>query len=269
MLDLERQSGLALALGDDGKLVFGADVVVEEHRERLLDALTPVALDPEACRGSQTVAYYMDNGVYRRQDAARLARVPIRYELTLLPAGRMGREYLKTHGHLHSADPRTGLTWAEVCEVVLGTAHFLFQTLDPAGPNAGKAWVVEARAGQKVIFPPDLDHLTINPGPGPLLFSDVIALGVSGDYERFRRSHGAAYVEVEQGGRPEWLANPAYRSVPPLVRVEPRDYPALGLTSGEPLYTAFVCTRGEGWGFLTDPGRFAEAFPELAERMYA
>ncbi len=269
MLDLERESGLPLALGDDGKLVFGADVVVSEHGERLLDALTPVALDPEACRGSQAVAYYMDNGVYARADAARLAGVPMRYELTLLPAGRMGREYIKTHGHLHKADPRTGLTWAEVCEVVLGTAHFLFQTLDPVGPTTTKVWVVEAHAGQKVIFPPDLDHLTINPGAGPLLFSDVIALGVSGDYERFRRSHGAAYVEVEQSGRPAWMANPAYRSVPPLVGVEPREYPALDLTSTEPLYAAFVRTRGERWGFLTDPSRFAASFPDLAAQMHA
>ena len=263
MLDLGAVSGLALALGDEGKLVFGPDVVVEEHKERLLHALVPVALEPGACRGSAEVAYYMDNGVYRRLDAPLLAGLPFRYELTLIPDRPIGRECMKTFGHLHSPEPQSGITWAEVCEVVLGTAHFILQTLDPAGPQATKAFYVEARAGEKVIIPPDLDHCTINPGPGPLVFSDVIALGVSGNYERFRAAHGAAYLEVVEGGQRRFIPNPAYRAVPPLVRLELSGYPELGLTAGEPLYTAFVCSRGRHWPFLTDPRRFWQAFPDL------
>ncbi len=263
MRDLSALSGLPIALDEQGLLAFGPEVVVDEHRERPVDALTPVALDPEACRGSHAVAYYMDNGVYLRQDGAHLARLPFRYELTLVPPRRLGREYVKTFGHLHSVEPRSGLTWAEVCEVVTGTAHFFFQTLDPTGPTASKAFYVEAKAGQKVIFPPGLDHCTINPGDEPLLFSDVIALGVTGDYERFRRTRGAAYLEVAEDGQPHFIANPTYASVPPLHKLEMGDYPALDLTAAEPLYTAFVRTRGQSWSFLTDPGLFWTTFPDL------
>ncbi len=77
------------------------------------------------------------------------------------------------------------MDYAEVCEVLAGTAHFLFQTLDVAGPDATMAFYVEAQAGDKVLVPPGFDHCTINPGPEPLLFSDVIALGVTGIYDRF------------------------------------------------------------------------------------
>ena len=264
MLDLEPLSGLPLQLDENGRIVFGPDVVVDETRTRVLDELTAVALEPEVCRGSQAPAYYMYNGVYRKGDRERLDGVPLRYELTLMPPGNIGREKLKTHGHLHNAEPRSGITYAEVCEVLVGTAHFVFQTLDTHGPSASLAFYIEARAGEKVIIPPDLDHLTINPGPGPLLFSDVIALAVTGVYDRYRASRGAAYLEVGDDGHAEFIPNPAYRAVPPLRKIAAHDYPALDLAAGVPLYTAFVRGRGENWRFLIDPREFWRTFPDLA-----
>jgi glucose-6-phosphate isomerase len=264
-LDLTELSGLPIALDDRGLLVFGPDVEVEDHGERLLDALTPVLLEPESARGNRDVAYYMDNGVYRRSDAARLAGVPMRYELTLIPPRRIGRELVKTFGHRHRPEPRSGLDWAEVCEVLVGTAHFLLQTLDLRGPSASAAYLIEAKAGQKVLLPPGFDHCTINPGYEPLLFSDVVARGVSGIYDRFVATRGAVYLEVAnpEGGEPRLIPNPAYRDVPSLVRVELRDYPELDLTSDLPLYTAFIQGLGQNWPFLTDPSRFWPAFPDL------
>ena len=278
MLDLENLAGLPLALDDSGLLVFGAGIVIEDHGERLLDALTPVVLEPERTRGSVEVAYYMDNGVYRRADESRLAGVPMRYELTLIPPRQIGREFVKTFGHRHRPEPKSGLDWAEVCEVLVGTAHFLMQTLDLSGPDASVVYLVEAKAGQKVLLPPGFDHCTINPGPEPLLFSDVIARGVSGIYDRFVATRGAAYLEVAEGSLPppagdlrprkprdlrHFVPNPTYRRVPPLTRVELRDYPHLGLTSQVPLYKAFIESRGQQWSFLTDPTLFYATFPDL------
>ena len=223
MIDLKSLSGLPLSLDNAGQIVFGPDVVVEETKVRLLDELTPVALSPEVCRGSREVAYYMYNGVYRQSDAPRLAGVPMRYELTLFPSLRIGREFVKTVGHLHGPEPKSGIDYPEVCEVLVGTAHFLFQTLDLSGPSASAAFLVEARAGEKIVIPPGLDHLTINPGPGPLLFSDVVALGVTGIYDRFKAARGAAYLEVAENGQARFIPNPAYRTVPPLHKVALQD----------------------------------------------
>jgi glucose-6-phosphate isomerase len=272
MLDLEKLSGLPIALDDNGLLVFGPGVVVEDHGERLLDALTPVVLEPEYARGSREVAYYMDNGVFRQSDAGRLTGVPMRYELTLIPPRRIGRELVKTHGHRHCPEPKSGLDWPEVCEVLVGTAHFLLQTLDLSGPRAPAAYLIEAKVGQKLLLPPGFDHCTINPGSEPLLFSDVIARGVSADYDRFVATRGAVYLEVvdreggelpSEGDLRRLIPNPVYRGVPPLVTVELRDYPELELTSDLPLYTAFIRGLGEHWPFLTDPSRFWTTFPDL------
>lgn len=266
MLNLETLSGLPLSLDEAGQIVFGAGVVVEETKVRRLDELTPVALDQAACRGSQEIVYYMYNGIYRQGDAPQLAGSPLRYELTLIPPRQIGPEFVKTFGHLHNAHPQSGMTYAEICEVLVGTAHFLFQTLDVAGPDASLAFYMEVKAGEKVIIPPDVDHLAINPGPGPLLFSDMIFLEVTGIYDRFKASRGAAYLEVASEDRQaQFIPNPGYRTVPSLQRMTPKDYPKLHLTREEPLYTAFVQGRGnpENWSFLTDPRQFWSAFPDL------
>jgi len=264
MLNLEPISGLPMHLDDKGHLLFGPEVMVQESKVRLLDELTPVALAPEVCRGSREVVYDMYNGVYRESDAPHLDGVPLRYELTLMPPRRLGREFVKTLGHLHAPEPRSGLGYAEICEVLVGVAHFLFQTLDPSGPDAPLAFYVEARAGQKVLIPPGLDHLTINPGPEPLLFSDVIALGVTGIYDRFKSARGAAYLEVSENGQPRFIPNPHYRAVAPLHRMRLKEHPELDLTDAVPLYTAFVRNKGRNWPFLTDPCQFGAFFPELA-----
>ena len=263
MIDLERISGVPMELDDSGQLTFDPDIVVDEFKVRLLDELTDVAMEPEVCRGSAEVAYYMYNGVFHRDDQPLLNDVPMRYELTLIPPRLMGREFVKTFGHLHSPEPKSGIDYAEVCEVLVGTAHFIFQTLDVAGPAASAAFYAEAQVGQKVLLPPGFDHCTINPGPEPLLFSDVITLGVSGIYDRFRTTRGAVYLEVANGGEPQFIVNPTYQDVPPLEKIELRDYPHLHLTTDEPLYTAFIQGRGENWPFLSDPRRFWPTFPDL------
>lgn len=262
MTNFESLSGLPISLDDTGQIIFGPDVVVEETKTRLLGDLMPVAMEPDACRGRDDVAYYMYNGVYSRADAGRLEGLPLRYELTLIPARRIGSELVKTFGHLHTIEPRSGLTYAEVCEVLVGTAHFLFQTLDTSGPGASVAFYVEAKAGEKILMPPGLDHCTINPGPGPLVFSDVIALESRGVYDRFRATRGAVYFECADGGG-KFVPNPKYQTVPPLKKKLPSDYPELHLTCDEPLYTAFVQGRGENWPFLVDPSQFWPMFPDL------
>ena len=52
-MDLRAMSGLPLSIDAQGKLRVDSEVVVEEYRTRVLDELTPVYLDPHACRGSR------------------------------------------------------------------------------------------------------------------------------------------------------------------------------------------------------------------------
>jgi glucose-6-phosphate isomerase, archaeal len=261
-MDLSTVSGLALSIDAQGRLQVGSEVVVDEYRTRVFDELTPVYLDPQACRGQQ-VAYEMFNGVYARKDSPRLARLPVRYELTLFPALKIGPEYVKTLGHIHLPESRSGIDHPEICEVVLGRAHFFFMKLDPDRASAAEAFFIEVSAGQKIIIPPGYDHLTINPGPGPMLFSDVVALGVQGNYERIKAAGGAAYLEIERNGSAAFIPNPRHTSHPPLRQVGVMEFPEYHLTAEQSLYSAFVDTQAQDWEFLWRPELFQDIYPTL------
>lgn len=261
-MDLIELSGLPMVLDSKGFLSFDPDVCIDETKTRILDELTDVYLDKAVCRGKD-VAYWMFNGVYAKRDRARLSQALIRYELTLFPDKCIGREYVKTHGHIHKPEPRSGIDYPEICEVLVGTAHFLFQTLDPEALSCSEAFYVEVKAGEKIIVPPGYDHLTINPGPGPMLFSDVVSLKCSGNYERFKTTGGAAYLEIEQAGHAQFIPNPRYISLPALRKAVPREFQELNLVKAMPLYAAFLENAGKNWQFLSNPELFKGKFPDL------
>ena len=264
MIDLGTLSGLPMTLLDSGQLQFPSGVIIEEYLERPLRALARVVLDREAVAAApeSDIAYTMYNGVSLAADAPRLAGRNLRYELTSIPARRIGREYIKTLGHRHNTAPGSSYAYPEICEVLHGVAHFLFQVRGPTPAEAPSAWYVEVVAGEKIIIPPSLLHLTINPGPQTLLFSDVISLGMRGIYDDFRAAGGACYLEVEEHGQPRFIPNPRYPAVPELQRVPPPKCPALGIRHDVPLYSAFL-EYGPQWRFLDDPDLFWPLFPEI------
>lgn len=261
-MDLSAISGLPMRLDQVGNLIFDSEVLVEEYRLRVFDELTPVYLDEQSCRGNQ-VAYEMFNGVNLQKDQDRVGGLPVRYELTLFPALKIGREYVKTLGHIHVPEIRSGIDHPEICEVLVGRAHFFFMkgNLDEASPD--EAFFIEVRAGQKMIIPPGYDHLTINPGPGPMLFSDVVSRDVRGNYERMKAARGAVYLEVEENGVPAFIPNPHYRSYPLLQQKYTREFANLSLTIHKPLYSAFVETCAQDWEFLWRPELFHAEFPTV------
>lgn len=265
-ISLEKISGIPISLDQAGQLLLDADLLVEETIYRSLDELAVVAMQPETCRGIHIPAYWMFNGVCHQSDHFILSQLPLRYELTYLPARRLGSEFIKTHGHRHFPEAKSGLQYAEICEVLFGTAHFLFQLPRESPPGVAAVFYIEAHPGDKVLFPPGLDHCTINPSDAPLLFSDVVARGVRGDYSYFKEHQGAAYWEVEG---PAFIPNPHYGDVPPIEKRPVHCYPQLNLTNETPLYQAFVETQGKDWQFLTDPSLFWSTFPDLIESFSA
>ena len=99
--------------------------------------------------------------------------------------------------------------YPEVVEVVHGEAGFLIQDLaeGPEGPPSRRAWLVRARPGDWVVLPPDLAHVTIDLGAGPLVFSDVIDRRARGIYGGVAAARGFGwYVAADGTLRP----NPRY-----------------------------------------------------------
>lgn len=257
--DLSGLAGLPLGLSD-GELVLGQDVVAEEDLVRRLRELTGVLAEPAASSGER-IEYRMLNGTRLRQDE-HLVDHRLRYELTAMPGRPLGSEAAKTAGHVHVRPPGATLGFPEVVEVLHGEAGFLIQDLsvDSDGPRSSRAWLVRARPGDWVILPPQLAHVTIDLGDGPLVFSDVIDREAKGVYTDVATSRGFSwYVGVDGTLRP----NERYRVTPTLEEV---DATAWSGTSPGPLYALFRADPG-GFAWLSEPDRFPEVAPGLWERL--
>lgn len=264
MKDLSAVSGLPVRLLDDGRLEFGPEVEVAEFLVRPIRALADVVLDRPACEAAPEgdIAYYMYNGVALADDLPKIEGSEMRYELTSIPARTIGRELVKTLGHRHTVAPGSNLAYAEVCEIIHGVAHFVFQKASAQPGEAEAAGYIEAKVGEKVLIPPDLLHLTINPGKETLVFGDVVSVEMSGIYDEFKAAHGACYVEVLGDSAARFIPNPTYTSVPELARVDSLDFPGLGITRSVPLYRAFLEHWPE-WAFLHRPDLFWTSLPGL------
>jgi glucose-6-phosphate isomerase len=256
--DLTERAGLPLRLRD-GLLRPGPGVLVEEDLERHLSDMRAVLGDDIPV--TDRVEYRMLNGVRRAEDDG-LADLPLRYELTAMTGRPLGWESAKTIGHVHVCPPGTSMGYPEVVEVVHGEAGFLVQDLSigQASPESRRAWLVRARVGEWVVLPPDLAHVTIDLGAGPLVFSDVIDRRARGLYEAVTSARGFGWYVASDG---ELRPNPAYADPPILEEVSAPDWSG---PAPEPLYRHFRDDPSR-LAWLSDPASFEATVPGLTRRL--
>lgn len=184
-----------------------------------------VALDPAAIKSSELLYT-----VYRN---LAIINGKIRYDITVMPPKKIGREFAKTFGHYHE-----GL-FPELYEVLKGRAYFLLQK--PASP-AGKPennpkkikeiYIVEVAGGEKAVMPPGFGHLSINIGKNDLVLANWIGL-VSYNYNLFQELRGGCYHILDSDEAIEFKKNPNYKTVPKLKKLRPKDVPDLGIQNGK------------------------------------
>lgn len=265
MKSLADWAGIPIAWNDRGiDLIFGDRLAVKEIKARKRGQLRPVLPDDDACAPADAIQYWMYNGISLPEHADTFSRLGIQYELTLLYPTHLGNECSKTLGHIHTFPPKGTLSYAEVCEVVWGEALFVFQTLNVERKAAPFCYAVYAQQGDKVVFPPNLHHLTINAGNEPLLFSDLICVDAKGNYDGLSAMQGAAY-RYETGITCAWVRNPTYLEAAPLKVYAALPFPEMGLTPDVPLYALVERLTADRLAWLVQPERFAAAFPNVAE----
>jgi len=257
--DLSGRAGLPLAL-QAGRIVPGPGVLVEEDLVRRLADMRDVLADGVGRRGRR-IEYRMLNGVRRTQDD-HLVDLPLRYELTAMTGQPIGWEAAKTLGHVHVRPRGSPMGYPEVVEVLHGEAGFLIQDLteSPHGPLSRRAWLVRARAGDWVVLPPDLAHVTIDLGAGPLVFSDVIDRGARGIYAGVAAAGGFGWYVGTDG---TLRANPRYAAPPRLEEISAVEWSG---PAPAPLYQAFRAEPSH-FAWLSEPGRFEQATAGLARRI--
>jgi glucose-6-phosphate isomerase len=234
------------------ELEFGGKVVEPQVR-RLYD-MREVLYDQAWLAGADNFdLYYMYRDLYlSRADKAKLLEWDLRYDITVIPPRMLGSEYIKTAGHYHPAVPGTAVTYPEIYEVLEGEAVYLLQSRDLKDVVA-----VNAGAGDKVLIPPGYGHITINASNKRLKMSNFVARSFSSIYEPYKEMVGGAFYLTRDG----FLANPRYKSPPPLREIQAlksKQLLKLGLSRNKEMYPLIL--EPETLSYLTKPQDHLDLF---------
>lgn len=234
-IDLIKISGLPISFNNEtGALSFNQPLPATKPAVRTLDDMRPVLLDPKA--DGPRELYYMYRDVAMPGDREKLSRAGVRYDITIIKPGAIGGEFSKTAGHYHPVNPRTGMTYPELYEVLYGTAHYLLQRENAEG-CVDDVVVVVARQGERVLIPPGYGHITINPGTDYLVMANWVEGTFSSLYGSIVERRGGGYYELANG---DWVANPNYDHLPELRHALASEYAPAGYKLGMPAYATLV-----------------------------
>ncbi|MBI4018037.1 MAG: glucose-6-phosphate isomerase [Candidatus Aenigmarchaeota archaeon] len=250
MIDMEKHSGLPIKL-DGVRIVLGSGVAVEKTSQRTLDEMKPFLMDDNAKFPKKT-AYYMYRNVGFPKDRQMFSKNKLRFDLTVLENGLIGREFARTIGHYHPFKPGTAVRYPEIYEIVTGEAMFMMQETGSDENRVKSVLAVSAGQGDKVLMPPGFGHVTVNVGKTPLVTANIVSDEFGSVYTAYRENHGPAYYVVEDQGKPVFLRNESYGRVPAPQLTEPRQ------SFRGTLYAAASRDISK-FSFLHSPEKFADA----------
>jgi len=244
IIDLQKISGLPIFFNENNNdLEFRGDFGDIKKSERSLEELKPYLKTLEVNTGPNPV-YYVWRYVHLKSDALKLKEANLRYDLTLIPPGKIDSEFSKTAGHFHKNKENTELPHPEIYEVLAGRAYFLIQSPEE-GLSVGRqdtknikaVRLIEARPGEKVLVPPQFSgHTTINAFNEPLIMANWISDNAVYDYDSYKNNHGASYYLLNNNGLVNIIKNPNYNSIPEVQKIGTREYPQFGLIKNLPIY---------------------------------
>jgi glucose-6-phosphate isomerase len=256
MIDLASYAGFGVRLNPEAlAFEFDAGITTAPVQVRRLDEVRALLRDPASDGPEHLYTIYMDVRVPRLADALRSHGLG--YGAVVYNHGALGREALRSQGHVHSLAPHTGVGYSELYEFWHGRGLVYMQ--DRATADVGDVVVVEAGPGDKVAIPPGWAHATVNVGDGPMAFGAVYALEARLLYDPLRRLQGTAHYVLADG---TFEANPRYASVPAVRRTPPHRIPECGVDTGRPALTGDLARLD----FVSRPDRYPALWPRLLGR---
>jgi len=207
-------------------------------------------------KAKNTELYYMYRDLFlSKADGEKLREQGVRYDLTIIPPGMLGCEYVKTIGHYHPLVPGEGVTFPEIYEILEGEALYLLQKLDLSDVVA-----VNASAGDKVLVPPGYGHVTINRSNKILKMANFVARDFSSLYGPIKERAGGAYFFTSSG----WIKNKRCPESAELRRAEAlgsAKLRSLGLIKGKEMYP-LLKEKGR-LDYLVKPQEHLDLFEDL------
>ncbi|MDK2891738.1 glucose-6-phosphate isomerase family protein [Methanohalophilus sp.] len=239
----------------DNTIIFGG--IKYAPNVRMLSDMDKVLYDREWLKTAENrELYYMYRDLFLTEDDHNTMKMyDLRYDITIIPTGMLGREFIKTAGHFHPMVPGTTITYPEVYQVLEGKATYLLQYDDSA--DVSDVIVVRASKGDIVVIPPDYGHVTINASSEDLKMANWVCRSFSSIYDPIQEKRGAAYYLLKDG----FVKNPSYSSVADIRYLKPREMPEFGLFHGKDMYD--LINDPDKLRFLTKPQEFMESLYSL------
>ncbi len=274
MIDISKKIGLPASFDPDNlKVEFGNNVIYKKYWEKNLSS-TVVSNEPlwKSLKfasnftnedgdiikepvlenfWSKNKLYFGYRGIYLNNKGFldEISKNNITPDITILPAGRIDNEYIRTEGHEHlSLTP-------EVYEVIFGNAIFiLFKPELNYKENINDAFAIFAEEGDHILFPPSYHHITVNMGDKPLFVTDFNSSNANSDFKFIKKHNGAPYWVIKGNNGPEFLKNPRYKGEIPQIRiVKPaEEIEEFGLRKGVPMFSLVKEGKINMLDFLND-----------------
>ncbi len=192
----------------------------------------------------------------------------LRPDVTIIPPGTIGKEFMRTEGHYHLSN------LPEVYQNAHGKNIFLlFKTKDEKGESEDieDILAVTAEPGEIVLFPPRYQHISINTGSEGFVMTDLVSVNANSDFKYIKKHNGAPYWVIKgENAKPEYIRNPRYKGNVPKIRiVKPADeIPEFGLKKGKPIFSIVQEGKISLLDFLNDSSDkydkiYEKAFVEL------
>ncbi len=216
-----------------------------------------VILDKEWLENNENEElYYMYRDLWKKDDKKKIRSRSLRYDITVVPPLKMGKEFVKTKGHYHPKAANE-LSFPEIYEVLEGKAHYLLQRKSSSN-KIEDVVLIEAESGEKVLIPPNYGHITINPTENTLKMANWVNRTFDSIYKDIVKYGGAAYFELTSG---EFIENEKYGKLPKMRRVEPTNLPEFGIESEKDMYS--LIEQPQYLDFLKHPKEFEMIFEEV------
>lgn len=232
---------------------YADDVFGPKPEVRRLCDIRSSLQDPNCSGPEELYAIVMDVGL--KQDRERICACNLLFGAVTYAAGTIGKEPVRSQGHIHAVSPSCGMSTPEVYEIWEGEAIIYMQQFGEDNP--GNCYVVHAKAGEVVIVPPNWVHATINADvTRNMTFGAWCVRDYGFEYQAVRSHHGIAYFPQIENNQLIWNPNPAYHDSKLIVK-NARTYQDFRLEPGIPIYTQFQQQK-EKFLFVSRPMEYPE-----------